>query len=168
MTDEMVTIVDRSNRVVGACPRSEMRAKRLPHRASFVLVFNSLGEVFVQERTVTKDVYPGCYEPAAGGVVLAAESYEESAGRELEEELGIRHAVLVSHGDFYFEDDLCCVWGRIFSCEHNGAITFQPEEVASGRFMKIEEVLLRCENERFAPDSLEAFRQYLLDRHRQS
>ncbi|NIR17298.1 MAG: NUDIX domain-containing protein, partial [Desulfobacterales bacterium] len=63
---------------------------RLPHRATYILVFNSGGELYVQKRTQTKDVFPGYYDVAAGGVVLAGESYEEGAVRELLEELGIR------------------------------------------------------------------------------
>ncbi len=161
MTDEIVTIVDRSNQVVGTRSRSEMRAQRLPHRASFVLVLNSAGEVFVQKRTASKDIYPGYYEPAAGGVVLAGESYEESARRELEEELGIRNVALVSHGDFFFEDSACCIWGRIFSCRYDGEMLLQREEVASGQFMTAREVSLRSEKELFTPDSLKALQQYL-------
>ena len=50
MQDEMVVIVDDSNRIAGAEPRSKMRALRLPHRATYILVFNSQGDLFVQKR----------------------------------------------------------------------------------------------------------------------
>src|SRR5262245_39455024 len=88
--DEIVTIVDDHNEVVGSATRREVRAGRLPHRSTYILVFNSSGDLFVQKRTLTKDIYPGYYDPVAGGVVLAGESYEAGAVRELEEELGIR------------------------------------------------------------------------------
>ena len=86
---EMVAIVDEHNRVTGQARRAVMRAGHLIHRACYILVFNGRGELFVQKRTPNKDIYPGYYEVAAGGVVLAGESYEESAVRELAEELGI-------------------------------------------------------------------------------
>jgi 8-oxo-dGTP pyrophosphatase MutT (NUDIX family) len=92
--DEIVAIVDADNDVVGTSTRREMRAKRLPHRSTYILVFNSQGQLYVQKRTLTKDLFPGYYDPAAGGVVLAGESYEESARRELEEEMGIRDVPL--------------------------------------------------------------------------
>ncbi|MEE9527401.1 MAG: NUDIX hydrolase, partial [Syntrophobacteria bacterium] len=57
--DEVVIIVDKENNEVGAVPRREMRAGRLPHRATYILVFNSRGELYVQKRTQTKDVFPG-------------------------------------------------------------------------------------------------------------
>ena len=93
--DEHVTIVDDENRVVGSVLRREMRSRRLPHRATYILVFNSGGELFVQKRTMTKDVFPGYYDVAAGGVVLAGEGYMEGAVRELAEEMGIG-GILVS------------------------------------------------------------------------
>ena len=56
-----------------------MRTERLPHRCSYILVFNSRGELWVQKRTMIKDIYPGYWDPAAGGVMQVGESYEESA-----------------------------------------------------------------------------------------
>src|SRR5262245_25954953 len=87
--EEIVAIVDAQNTVIGAVPRREMRAKNLLHRSTYILVCNSRGELYVQKRTLTKDVFPGYYDPATGGVVLAGESYEQGAVRELEEEMGI-------------------------------------------------------------------------------
>ena len=99
--DEIVTIVDEKNNVTGSAPRSVMRAKGLPHRATYVLVFSSTGELYVQKRTPVKDIYPGYYDVAAGGVVLADESYEDSASRELKEEMGIQGVSLTYLFDFY-------------------------------------------------------------------
>src|SRR5262245_39916002 len=113
--DEIVAIVDDHNTVVGAAPRHEMRAQRLPHRSTYILVFNSQGELYVQKRTLTKDVFPGYYDVAAGGVVLASESYEQGAMRELEEEMGIRSVPLNRLFDFYFEDEHTRLWGCAFS-----------------------------------------------------
>lgn len=101
ISNEKVTIVDRHNRIVGSASRYEMRKKGLIHRAAYSLVFNSQKELFVHKRTPTKDIYPGYYDIAAGGVVLAHESYEESARRELAEELGIKKKKLESHFDFF-------------------------------------------------------------------
>ena len=56
--EEIVAIVDENNTVVGSAPRKEMRAKALPHRATYVLVFNSRGQLYVQKRTLTKMSFP--------------------------------------------------------------------------------------------------------------
>lgn len=159
--DEIVTLVDQHNNVIGAVPRREMRAKRLPHRSTYVLVFNSRGELYVQKRTLTKDIFPGYYDPAAGGVVLAGESYEQGALRELEEEMGIRGVPLSWLFEFYFEDVHSRVWGGAFSCVYDGTIVLQEEEVESGGFMTIDDILHRAQTERFTPDGLYVLRRYL-------
>jgi 8-oxo-dGTP pyrophosphatase MutT (NUDIX family) len=158
---ELVTIVDKENKEVGVVPRREMRSGRLRHRATYILVFNGKGELFVQKRTQTKDVFPGHYEVAAGGVVLAGESYEEGAVRELEEELGIRDTPLTLLFDFYYEDEHIRLWGRAFSCEYDGELVLQEEEVESGEFVKIDEVLRLATTGQFTPDCLYLLRRYL-------
>ena len=80
--EELVEIVDRDNRPIGALTRRLMREQGLIHRAAYILVFNTAGELFLQKRTLTKDIYPGYWDMAAGGVVLAGESYEAAARRE--------------------------------------------------------------------------------------
>ena len=56
--DELVDVIDGQGRTVGTVTRREMRGRRLPHRCTYVLVFNRRGELFVHLRTPTKDVYP--------------------------------------------------------------------------------------------------------------
>jgi isopentenyl-diphosphate delta-isomerase len=158
--NERVIIVDDNNAVVGAAPRHEMRAKRLPHRATFILVFDSKDRILVQKRTDTKDVYPGYYDLAAGGVVTEGESYDESALREAAEELGIHGVPLESRFDFYFEDPGNRCFGRVYSCVCDGPFTLQPEEVVSVEFFGLSDVL-DGRIEPLTPDTLEALRRYL-------
>jgi|GEM_PF-37228 len=153
--DEIVQIVDEKNRIVGSCSRGVMRSKRHIHRACYLLVFNTTGELFVQKRTITKDVYPGHWDVAAGGVVLAGESYEESAERELFEELGVTDVPLTFLFDFFYKDNHNRVWGRIFTCFHDGPFRLQAEEIDHGRFMGIGEALELCKIEPFTPDGVE-------------
>jgi 8-oxo-dGTP pyrophosphatase MutT (NUDIX family) len=138
-----------------------VRARRLLHRSTYILVFNSRGELFVHLRTRTKDIFPGYWDAVAGGVVLAGESYEEGARRELAEELGIHGTPLVPGFDFYFEDDRARVWGRAFSCVHDGALVLQPEEIERGAFMAVPEVLRLAETEPMTPDGLLVLRRHV-------
>jgi isopentenyldiphosphate isomerase len=162
--NEIVAIVDAQNNVVGAAPRWEMRAKRLPHRSTYILVFNFQGALYVQKRTMRKDIFPGYYDPATGGVVLAGESYEESATRELEEEMGIRNVPLTRLFDFYFEDERTQVWGGAFSCVYDGPLTLQAEEVESVSVMTSDEIFQRAKTEPFTPDGLYVVRRYYEER----
>ena len=159
--DEIVGIVDEQNNVLGAVPRSEMRAKRLPHRSTYILVFNSQGQLYIQKRTMTKDVFPGYYDLATGGVVLAGESYEVGAVRELEEEMGIQDVPLTKLFEFYFEDENNHVWGGAFTCVYDGELTLQEEEVESVIILTPEETLRHAETEPYTPDGVYVLRRYL-------
>jgi 8-oxo-dGTP pyrophosphatase MutT (NUDIX family) len=161
VADEIVVIVDRDNNIVGAVPRREMRAKRLAHRSTYVLVFNSRGDLYVQKRTLTKDVFPGYYDIAAGGVVLAGETYEQGAERELEEEMGIRGVPLNRLFVFYFENEHTRLWGSAFSCVYDGMVVLQEEEVESGAFGSVGDILRRAETQPFTPDGMYVLRRYL-------
>lgn len=160
-TEEIVQIVDQDNQEIAAVSRSLMRSQRLIHRACYIFVFNAAGELFIQKRTQSKDMYPGYWDVAAGGVVLAGESYEDAAERELAEELGLRNVKLERLFDNYYEDAGNRVWGRIFRCRSEGPFTLQAEEVESGQFLlpaKVEELAAQ---EPFTPDGLILLRKIL-------
>jgi 8-oxo-dGTP pyrophosphatase MutT (NUDIX family) len=124
-------------------------------------VFNSNGRLYVQKRTPSKDIYPGYYDVAAGGVVAAGEAYEESARRELEEEMGIRDVSLTHLFDFFHRDAGNRVWGRAYSCVYDGDIILQQEEVESGSFRDLEAVLESSRYESYTPDGLYVLYRYL-------
>src|SRR6185436_908917 len=86
---ELVDVVDDTGAVVRQVTRREMRAHRLPHRSTYILVLNGRGDLFIHLRTPTKDVYPSYWDPCVGGVLAAGESFDDGAARELEEELGV-------------------------------------------------------------------------------
>ena len=139
-SQEIVTVVDGENRPVAELPRHRVRSENLPHRATFIFVFDRRGRVLVQRRTAIKDIYPSHYDLAAGGVVAAGESYEACAEREAEEELGIRGTALEPKLDVYYEDERNRCFGRVFTCVHEGPFTLQTEEVESVAFHTVEEV----------------------------
>ena len=91
-SDELVDVTDDAGTVIGVATRREMRARNLPHRCTYVLVFNRRGDLFVHQRTATKDVNPSFWDVAAGGVLAAGESFDDSARRALFEELGVAAA----------------------------------------------------------------------------
>src|SRR5262250_3160606 len=131
---EMVDVVDGDDRVIGQATRAEVRAQKLRHRATYILVFNARGQLFVHQRTASKDIYPSYYDVAVGGVVAAGESYDVGAQRELAEELGITEASPRPILAFQYVDTGNRVNARVYSCSYDGPLALQSDEIASGEW----------------------------------
>lgn len=159
MAEEWVDIVDENNRVIDTVPRSVMRQQRLLHRATYIVISNAQGQFYVQKRTATKDYCPAMLDACCGGVVSAGEEILASAYRELAEEMGITGVVLATHGSFLHKDRECNVWGGLFSCQYDGELVLQEEEVEFVLMMTAEEIQARASE--FTPDSLAAIRLWL-------
>lgn len=161
---ELIAWVDEHDNLLGALPRAELRSRRLIGRGTFILLFNAAGELCVHRRTLSKAVYPGYWDIAAGGMVAAGEAYAQSAERELAEELGIRDAVLRDHGRFFFDQPDNRIWCAVFSAVSDAPLILQPEEVLEARFMTLEEAQLDTRRRPYCPDSLLALEHYLANR----
>ena len=159
--DELVDIVDEQDRVVGQATRREVRARRLRHRSTYVLVFNADSQLFVHQRTTTKDIYPGCYDVAFGGVLRTGEEYDAGARRELREEAGIDNVPLRRVLSFRFDDDRNHVNGVLYSATYDGPLQLQTSEVQAGQWMDLDAVVELAERAPFCPDGIEALRRYL-------
>jgi isopentenyldiphosphate isomerase len=158
---ELVDVVDAADRVVGTASRADVRARNLRHRATYILVFNSRGQLFVHQRTAEKDVYPSYYDVAVGGVVGAGESYDVGARRELAEELGITAVEPRPILSFQYDDGDNRVNGRVYSCTYDGPIALQAEEIAAGEWLDLDVVFERVQTQPFCPDGLDALLHYL-------
>ena len=86
---ETFPIVDKNDRILGYASRSQVHGNNLLHRAVHILIFNEAGEVYLQQRSRWKDRHPLKWDSSAAGHVAARESYDETARRELKEELGV-------------------------------------------------------------------------------
>jgi 8-oxo-dGTP pyrophosphatase MutT (NUDIX family) len=163
--DELVEIVDDEDRVVEIVPRRVMRERRALHRCTYVFVLDAAGRLYVHRRTDTKDVYPGFYDVVAGGVNTPGETYDESAARELEEELGITATPTYRFTQRYDGPSGRCI-GGVYDVVWDGPIVWQPEEVAWGAFVPLDEVEAMTALDRFCPDGLEMFERWRRERGR--
>ncbi len=158
---ELIAQVDEQDHALEPLPRHELRGRGLIGRATFILLFNSAGELCVHRRTLSKAVYPGYWDVAAGGMVSAGESYEDSAARELFEELGVSGVPLTAHGHFFFDEPCNRAWCAVFSAVWDGPLHVQPEEVMEAGFMPVAQALAESETRSYCPDSLLALQLYL-------
>ncbi|MES2692030.1 MAG: NUDIX domain-containing protein [Verrucomicrobiota bacterium] len=126
--------------------RRDVHANGWWHRAVHILVFNAAGQVFLQKRSMLKDMSPGLWDSSCSGHVDAGEDYDASAARELGEEIG----VVVT------PEALPVRWFRIEACEqtgwefvwvyqlrYDGPITVDPVEVQYGEWVALPEVTAR-------------------------
>jgi len=157
--EDLVDVLDGAGRTVGTATRREMRARRLPHRSVYVLVLNRAGELFVHLRTATKDVYPGHWDVAVGGVALAGEDFDAAARREAAEELGVP---LDPEPLFpiRYTDAASDVHGMVYRAHHDGPFRLQAEEIVRGEFMPLDAVAARSAREPFCPDGLAVLAEY--------
>lgn len=156
--EEWVDIVDEANKVVDSVSRSQMRKQQLWHRASYIVIQNPAGLLYVQKRTATKDYCPSMFDACCGGVMQSGEDALLSATRELAEEMGIENVPLTDHGWFQYHDEHNHVWGALYSCTYDGALSLQEEEVEYVELLRFDEILKRAKE--FTPDSLLAIQRW--------
>jgi 16S rRNA (adenine1518-N6/adenine1519-N6)-dimethyltransferase len=89
MENERFPVVDKNDRILRYAQRSDAHGNNLLHRAVHILIFNQANDVYLQQRSRWKDRHPLKWDSSAAGHVMAGESYDETARRELQEELGI-------------------------------------------------------------------------------
>ena len=157
---ELVDVIDDEGRTIGTVTRREMRGRHLPHRCTYLLVFNRRGELLIHLRTPAKDVYPSHWDVAIGGVVAAGESFDAGVRREAREELGV-DVEPEALFPFRYADAASVVHGMVYRAVHEGPFRFQVEEVVRGEFVPPEEVTDRAARDPFCPDGLAVLAEYL-------
>jgi len=152
---ELVQLFDDQGRPAGTASRHQVRRDNLTHAATAVVLRSSSGLVHVHRRTDTKDLYPGRFDFAAGGVVAAGEQPRTAAERELAEELGVTGVVLEPVRVAHYGDDHTDYWGHCFVTTWDGEPRLQPEEVAWGDWWPLDRLVtaLDTEPDRWMPDT---------------
>lgn len=136
MNEEWLEEVDESDRVVGRHPRREIHRLGLRHRSVHIFLFDLKGRLFLQRRSMRKDVHPGAWDTSAAGHVDPGETYEASALRELYEELGIRPTAPL---EFLFKTDARATTGwefiQVYRTVHPGPFELNRDEIDEGQWL---------------------------------
>ncbi len=130
MSEEIFDIVNERDEVIGQLPRSQVHREGHKHRAVHVLVFNALGEIFLQKRSMAKDCFPGAWDSSASGHVDSGEDYDACAVRELGEEIGLTVKAAPAR---LFKIPACAATGQefcwVYRLQSEGPFVLQPEEI---------------------------------------
>lgn len=150
---ELVEVVDESGTVLDVVPRSVMRAQRLRHRCTYIVVVDLSERLVVHQRALWKDVWPGRWDVAFGGVVAVGEDWGQAALRELREEAGVEAGLQALGGGPYDDGDVS-VLGRVYLARHDGPFTFPDGEVLQADRIPLDEVEGWIGAHELCPDSL--------------
>lgn len=87
---ESIVLVDENNRELGTALKSRVHTNKTPlHRAFSIFLFNSRGELLLQQRAQSKKTWPLVWSNSCCGHPGPGESTEAAASRRLREELGL-------------------------------------------------------------------------------
>jgi len=86
---EYVVLVDESDQEIGQMEKIEAHQKGLLHRAFSVFIFNSKGEMLLQQRAKSKYHSPELWTNTCCSHPRINENLEAAANRRLEEEMGM-------------------------------------------------------------------------------
>lgn len=136
---QLVEHVDAEGNVLAIVTRAEMRARSLRHRSVYIAVLDQYDRLLVHKRAPWKDVFPGAWDLAFGGVCDVGESWADSAVRELREEAGVS-GDLTDHGPVQFEAPGVALVGHLYTCRHEGPFSFDDGEVTDVRWVPLAEL----------------------------
>ena len=138
MPDEILSVVNENDEIIGKRSRRDIHRLGLLHRAVHIFIFNKQKQLFLQLRSMSKDTHPGLWDSSAAGHVDDGEDYDDCAVREIAEELGIR---LLETPEELVKIQPCEKTGmefiRVYRVFHNGPFQLNPEEIDEGRWIGI-------------------------------
>lgn len=134
---ELFDVVDEQDRILRAETRETVHVNNLIHRAVHMLVFNEIGELFLQKRSLWKDRNPGLWDSSAAGHVDSGEDYHTAAARELTEELGIPSPPLEPVGRLTPSETTGWEFIEVYRTVHNGPFHPAPMELETGAFFDL-------------------------------
>ncbi len=140
---EEIDVVDAHDEIVGKADRSVAHKKSLLHRVIHVMVFDPDGKLFIQQRALSKDMYPGHWEGSLSGHVKSGEAYKDAAERELHEELGIcvKRGNLKEILEFGLHEEKERVLVKLYVIkDFKGDWKLDEEEVKTGDFWTLKKV----------------------------
>lgn len=145
MATEFVVLVDEHNNEIGLMEKQEAHQKALLHRAFSVFIFNSAGELLLQQRSWDKYHSAGlwtntcCSHPRLGETTLSA------AHRRLQEEMGFDCTLTEKFSFVYrtpFDNGLCeHELDFVFTGTFNGIPQLNTEEVANYKWITLENLI---------------------------
>lgn len=126
---ELFPVVDEDGHVIGKITRGKAHdGCKVLHPVVHLHVFNSRGDLYLQQRPHWKDIQPDKWDTACGGHVDYGETVEQALHREVSEELGITEYSphFVKHYVFESQREKELVW--VFTTVYDGKVCPSKDE----------------------------------------
>ena len=155
MNKQNVILVNEQDAAIGEMEKIEAHRKGFLHRAFSVFIFNSKGEMLLQQRALHKYHSGGLCSNACCSHPYPGESTENAALRRLNEELGFQTPVNKIFEFTYraaFDNGLTeHEYDHVFTGEYNGELNINPDEVSDYCFKDIEDIrtIMQSQPEKF-------------------
>lgn len=141
-----IVLVNEEDKIVGSCEKLYTHEKGYLHRAFSVFVFNSKGEMLIQQRAEEKYHSGGLWSNSCCSHQIAGEELIQDIHNRLKFELGIEVKDLKEHfvysyraelNDHLIENEVDHIYTAI--CDTD--IKFNPSEVMAIKWVKVQDVI---------------------------
>ena len=141
---ENVVLVNEQDMVIGTMEKMEAHKKGVLHRAFSVFIFNTKGEMLLQQRALNKYHSGGLWTNACCSHPKPDEDTSNAAIRRLQEEMGFT-TVLEKIFDFVYRAEfdnglIEYEFDHVLAGEYEGPIEFDKQEVMDYCYKNLEEV----------------------------
>lgn len=165
MEEEKVILVNSNDEPIGLMPKMEAHEKAVLHRAFSVFVVNDKNELMLQQRAIEKYHSPGLWTNTCCSHQRDGEGNIEAGLRRLDEEMGFTTPLEYLFNFIYkapFDNGLTeHELDHVMLGWYEGDPVINPEEVASWKWMNIEEINSDLKNN---PDSYTVWFAIIFDR----
>lgn len=150
MENEKIILVNEHDDMVGVMDKMEAHKQGLLHRAFSVFIFNSKGEMLLQQRALSKYHSGGLWTNACCSHPILGEKTKDAAIRRLNEELGFETPVEKVFDFVYkaeFDNGLTeHEFDHVFAGEYEGQLNVNTEEVNDYCYKPIPEIKSMLQN----------------------
>lgn len=158
MSEEIFPLVNEQGDVVGKATRRECHSgSKLLHPVVHLHIFNTAGELYLQKRSMKKDIQPGKWDTAVGGHIDYGEAEADALLREAREELGVTNFVPTLCYRYIWESNVEKELVNTYRTVFEGEIKPDLDEVDEGKFWKIEEIRNCIGKDVFTPNFKKEF-----------
>ena len=138
--DMSINVVDQHDNPIGVVARRDVFNLAVNFRVVHVLVFNSRGELLLQQLASVRERNLMHWGSSVAGYVFASENYFHAAARRVQQELGIQGCELREVGKTKMKDDGCLKFITVFSTVLNGPFNFDRSIIGDVRFESVDKI----------------------------